>query len=105
LAIPRIIIGWSSAFLGGFIIYVLTLGYDQNKGDYTNFQKKFIRILTCITGRVVAWTCSGVYLDEERPKICYKKYLGPDWKPSYDNPGSIISNHSSWVDILVHMYR
>lgn len=103
--IPRIVIGWGSAFIGGFIIFVLTIGYDRNKGEYTEFQKRFISILTSITGRVVAWTCSGVYLEEKRPNICYEKYLGPDWKPSYENPGSIISNHSSWVDILVHMYR
>ena len=37
LAIPRIIIGWSGAFFGGLIIYILTIGYDRNKGNYTNF--------------------------------------------------------------------
>ena len=37
LAIPRIIIGWSGAFFGGLIIYILTIGYDRNKANYTNF--------------------------------------------------------------------
>jgi len=37
LAIPRIIIGWSAAFLGGFVIFILTIGNDKNKGNYTNF--------------------------------------------------------------------
>ena len=37
----------------------------------------------------------------------YTPYLGPDWKKtiSYGKAGSIVANHQSWIDILVHMYR
>lgn len=31
----------------------------------------------------------------------YSRWLGPDWKPSWDNPSTIVSNHISWMDILV----
>ena len=39
------------------------------------------------------------------PKVCYKKYLGPDWTPSYENPSTIISNHVSYLDIAMLMCR
>lgn len=44
----------------------------------------------------------GIYsINWEKPDIDYKKWLGPDWKPSYENAGTIISNHGSWmVNIL-----
>lgn len=36
----------------------------------------------------------------------YKKYLGPDWKPNKNlKPSTIISNHQSWMDIMVHSTR
>jgi len=41
----------------------------------------------------------------EKIKNLYKKYLGPDWTADYEKCGSIVSNHSSWMDILIHMLR
>ena len=36
--------------------------------------------------------------------MCYKKYLGPDWKPDYDmtRVSTVISNHSSFLDVPLH---
>ena len=34
-------------------------------------------------------------------KICYKKYLGPDWKPAYSGAPTLIANHRSWVDVTI----
>ena len=46
----------------------------------------------------VSASCIWVY--NEKPLVCYKKYLGPDWKPDYDitRVGSIISNHQAFLD-------
>src|SRR5947209_558017 len=36
----------------------------------------------------------------------YRKYLGPDYKFTYDEGYSlIISNHTGWVDILMYMNK
>jgi hypothetical protein len=49
---------------------------------------------------------TGVWsIEEIKVKYDYSKYLGPDWKPTSDLPGCIVSNHQSWVDIILHMYR
>ena len=33
--------------------------------------------------------------------ICYKKYLGPDWRPEWDGATTIVSNHpNKWLDLL-----
>lgn len=32
--------------------------------------------------------------------ICYKEYLGPDWKAQWDGAPTYIANHTSWLDIM-----
>jgi hypothetical protein len=47
----------------------------------------------------------GMYwLKKEGPQVDWSKYLGAEWKPSYKNPGTIISNHQAWIDIAVHTF-
>ena len=55
--------------------------------------------------RIVMFMMSAWKIDEVKLKTDYSKYLGPNWKRSYDNPGTIISNHQSFLDIICHMYR
>jgi 1-acyl-sn-glycerol-3-phosphate acyltransferase len=78
----------------------------MNKEDpITGIRYKLMRALHYFTSCVVLWTASGnIWVTYERPNICYKKYLGPDWKPDYDwkRCGSVVSNHSSFLDIPLH---
>ena len=43
------------------------------------------------------------WITTERPDVCYKKYLGPDWVPDYDKrrAATTITNHMSFVDICL----
>lgn len=31
----------------------------------------------------------------------YSKWLGPDWKPEWTGAGTIVSNHTSFIDICI----
>ena len=31
----------------------------------------------------------------------YRKWLGPDWKPEWNGASTIVSNHVSWMDIII----
>jgi 1-acyl-sn-glycerol-3-phosphate acyltransferase len=44
-------------------------------------------------------------IDMQNVNLDYKKYLGPDWKRSFENPGSVIGNHQCFMDVVVHMLR
>ena len=62
--------------------------------------------MAMVTAKIVlAAGATVIWIQTNRPKVCYKKYLGPDWKPRYDNFSSRVSNHSAWADILAHMYH
>lgn len=45
-----------------------------------------------------------IWISQEKVKYDYSKYLGPDWKLSFDNPSTIVENHSCWLDILTSIY-
>lgn len=69
------------------------------------WQRSLVKLVSKITGHVVGFFVSVVWTNTERPNICYKKYLGPDWKPTYDNASSLVVNHQSWTDILMLMQK
>ena len=56
---------------------------------------------TCLLG---GGCLPGNFTIEEK-KVDYKKYLGPDWKASFEKPTAIVCNHQSWLDIMVNMYQ
>jgi 1-acyl-sn-glycerol-3-phosphate acyltransferase len=50
-------------------------------------------------------TVSAYSIDMQNVNLDYKKYLGPDWKQSFVNPSTVVSNHQCFIDVLVHMVR
>jgi len=36
---------------------------------------------------------SGLWWEKKRTPYDYKKWLGPDWKPTYEGAGILIGNH------------
>ena len=40
----------------------------------------------------------------KKPEVCYKKWLGPYWKPTFEGAGIQVSNHQSWIDIMALLY-
>ena len=70
---------------------------------FNSLQTWLIYAINWFTGKCVLWSISVMWTFKSRPKVCYKKYLGPDWKPDYGLSGSLIGNHQSWADMLVSM--
>jgi hypothetical protein len=64
--------------------------------------------------RIMKWYCGigcyfvGVFIKEEKHQNAdvYKKWLGPNFKLSYDIPTSVIlTNHTGWFEVQYLMYR
>ena len=52
-------------------------------------------------GRIHYLSSGCIWIKRNKKKlVCYKKYLGPDWKPHWDGFGIQIANHQSWCDIM-----
>ena len=81
-----------------------TYGQDMDK-PITGIRRILVRINFYFSCKYAIWTASScVWIFNERPKVCYKKYLGPDWVADYDwqHCSTVVCNHSAFLDSLVH---
>ena len=101
----KMIFSWGGAGMCWLTLSILALAFgESDPAKQGPTQRRLVALTNKITGYVVAFTSASVaWTHHVRPKVCYKKYLGPDWKPSYENAGSKVVNHSAWVDILILM--
>ena len=102
LILLRWLVGWG-AWMVLFIVYYATSfirkGDSPYKGWTTKVTNFFFKLTARITLFVLSWQ-HKVHVEERH--VDYKKYLGPDWKQSEcPLPSSIVTNHTSWLDIVV----
>lgn len=91
-------------FILTFLVVLLTIGVDLKNPKIGTVRRMLIR-------GVIIFYCRGILflLGLYHIKVDYvstgegdyTKWLGPDWQPSWENPSTIVSNHVSWMDILV----
>ena len=77
---------------------MITFGHDYDNLDET--RKKLIMCLATTSMRVFGpiFGCFG--FSTQRPKVDYSKWLGPDWKPTYEGASMLVSNHTSWNEMF-----
>ena len=97
--LPRFVIMWVACLLSGFCCAVAMIIHGKDTVPDSTWQ---------LIKKEIMWTgwfelrCSGYSaLNFNKLQICYKKYLGPDWKPKYSGAPTLISNHRSWTDITI----
>jgi hypothetical protein len=88
----RFIIGWGSIVMLWVWTKLWIIGLNR-KDPIPEWKRKFIKFGCNLSARIVILMMSGVHINEPKINADYRKYLGPDWKPSFKNPGTIISNH------------
>ena len=56
-----------------------------------------LRVILSIGSKAVLWAiCTVCWIFHSKPKTCYKKWLGPDWKPDYGLAGCTVANHQAF---------
>ena len=103
-SIFKYMMGWGAALTNGAFLTVLQFFHNPNK-PYNWFEQLLIDWSTWLTAKVVLMSVNCYSINTTRPSISYEEYLGKDWELTYEAPGSIVSNHSGWMDIIVHMTR
>lgn len=104
-SIIKFIIVHIVVFTFAVVITLVSWGLKENE-ECKGWRRKVNRVCCAIISRTIVWAVtSSFYITVERPKnVCYKEYLGPTWKPDYDGMrcGTVISNHGSAYDSLMH---
>lgn len=105
LSLLGILLTFLSLGMGGMTGYLLTIfeGEDYSIKGIRYFIMRAVSYKTSVIalgmGPCIWWTRN------KKPKVCYKKYLGPDWVADYDksNCACVVANHSSFFDIAIHV--
>lgn len=81
-------------------IYICSIGYVKGT-KLSECRKRILTGMNVCANRVTLFIMGQVlWIRKLKPKTCYKKYLGEDWKPEYRNSSTIIANHTSLMDIF-----
>jgi hypothetical protein len=104
LSLLKFVIGISACFFSGIVDVILTL--DMKSGDKPRGLRYWLMRVNhyFLSATLLYCCCSCIYIKTWRPKVCYKKYLGQNWTPSYDSKrvASVISNHASFLESPLH---
>jgi hypothetical protein len=104
-AIIKFIVGFSVIFLCAFGMQICTIGL-KSEDKLVGVRYYLMRIFCYLTGRIVMFCAVGlVWIYDYKPEdVSYKKYLGNDWKPDWNDKscGSVVANHSSFLDACIH---
>ena len=100
----RFFIGWFGIAVCSFFIFVLSLGHEH-RSPYKGWKYTIVRFCTKWAARNVMNCMAILRIEEPLLKSDYRQYLGPDWKITHTCPGTIVSNHQCFMDIIIHMYR
>lgn len=85
----RFILAYCNVFAAFVGLTLITSGFPRGQniplGPVRNFLSK---ILIIVISRSHVFWCGVYWIHADRKKEkCYKKYLGPDWKPRWDGAG------------------
>lgn len=100
----RFFIGWGSICIQWMAVMVSLIGHDY-KLPIPLWRHRLIKAACSMAARTVLFMGGISYVEEPKYDVDYSEYLGPDWKPSWENPGTVVSNHVSFTDVMCHMYR
>ena len=101
LLVARVSFAIVGTFSSAFSMFVV----GKIMGNKTPLARWMLTFISKCLSKCWTFVCSILWVSHNYPTACYKKYLGPDWKPSYDRPSTIVANHSSWVDICMMMTK
>ena len=79
----RFILGWGSAVYCWLWTNLWTIGIDLKK-PIPQWRRNMIIIGCNISGRIILAQMCTFFIKNEKVNYDYKKFLGPNWKPSFD---------------------
>ena len=86
-------------FFGFFIMF----GQDKNVPLHPIRYRLMIPLIGFFC-RLFLISQGVIFFKKIRPTIDYSKWLGPDWKPSYDGAGIYVANHLCYAEILMNFF-
>jgi 1-acyl-sn-glycerol-3-phosphate acyltransferase len=87
----------------GTYIKIVLIGHKEGV-PLKPWQRTVIKYPSMLIARILMYGSTIIWVNRTKVRYDYSKYLGPDWKLTFDNPSTIVENHSSWMDIVTSIY-
>ena len=97
--LARIALCFLTLFAGVLATYVICFGVDMQQ-RLSPTRKMLVFEMGVLQCKMINVFLGFVWWTSSRPKVDYSKWLGPDWKPSYEGAGMYISNHTGIMEIF-----
>jgi 1-acyl-sn-glycerol-3-phosphate acyltransferase len=95
---PRFVIGWGFFFFGCLGSAFWCIGADPF--NLPKWRIEAVRY-TCFISSYCALPLQGYLPFKKRVDYDYSKYLGKDWKKTYDGAGIFVQNHQTPQDVMM----
>lgn len=102
--IPKILLAFLHLFICAVVCKFMVIGLKK-EDPICGIRYFVIRVIQWWTSVVVLFCGNtGIWQSYTRSNICYKKYLGPDWKPDFNmrNVGCVVGNHTTFLDTAIN---
>jgi hypothetical protein len=98
--VPRIVVGFFGFWTGLLVINVITLGHKEG-APFKKWQISIARAVAPIIGRFCSYLILAIPV-VRRVECDYSHYLGADHDYTYERAGVFVSNHITFIDVLMH---
>ena len=89
----RLVCGYMMISIIWAVVLVIMIGHPRDE-VIPMWRRRVIKFIHTTLGRPILFSLSIVYIDDhDRYFYDYSKYLGPEWKPTYENTSTKVSNH------------
>ena len=101
--LPRILICWTLVFTMAFTATVMSIGVKDFK-TFSGPRRWFMKLVLQHLSKGIGTALGFQFKHQRATHADYSEYLGPDWKPEWDRPVTLVSNHVSFLDICFIIY-
>lgn len=92
----------SSILLLELCLHIIGIGHDP-KQKIKGIRYILVRLVNRVLLRFFVISIGNVaWISQKQVDLCYKKYLGPDWKPDFDSASTVVANHQCFMDPFIH---
>ena len=97
-------VAWCVVLCFTTLIFIVMIGQSKTE-PLAKWRERFLRLTIKPHTRLHMLMCGVSWIKyNRRSDVNYEKYLGPDWKPSFEGAGLQVCNHQCWLDIMLLLF-
>ena len=98
----RFVVGWLAMCIAALITKIATLGHDLST-PMAQWRREIAKFGCWQASKIIFGSVFVLNPDYEYVDVDYTEFLGPGWKKTFEGASTVVCNHSTFADIVLHM--